>query len=321
MKKQFCAMFALVASMISPIAGTAQIKVDKAERVRPEQAAAASNSPANPKARYRITLNGFICNRPTNDDVTQSDGVDDEVFVVTEARLINMRGENGSYSIFSNERQPPPVRAQTMVVGDANNHPNRLRGGSGHNVFGGNGGFNAGDRYPTTTPWARAGAPQTDRFPLVVWQGELTQKANVLMVMPTVWEWDDTPGLFDSIFDNSPLRFTDNLAATLSMFANGDYRSRPVAANEIGLLGAPGTEITVRRSLMGDKKDRPIGMNSSGGDYSFTPQFIAFTYDSAEEALRSDPVGRGPGVFEINYKDHPDLRGDYTLYLQIERMP
>lgn len=239
---------------------------------------------------------------------------------MTESRLLKMT-EGGSHIRLDGNGQPAPVRAQTLVIGDTNQKPNRLRGGSGHNIFGGNGGFLAGDRYPSTTPWTRTGAPQTDRLPLIVWQGELVKDQTAVMVIPTIWEWDDTPGLLDTLSGIPILRALDSATAILAsgMLAGGGVQS----ARDVGLGSAPGGETTVRRSLIGDKKDRPIGMEDSSNRsvYEFMPKLITFTYNLAEAALNSNPVGRGAGVFEINYRDNNDLRGDYTLYLQIERIP
>ncbi len=310
MNKQFTAILTLLALAIFPNLGAAQIKIDRPVKIDPSVISVASS--VTKKAKYRVTLNGFICNRPTNDDITQSDGVDDEVFVAAESRYFS-----------ANQPRPTVARVQSMVIGDTNNHPNRLRGGSGHNLFGGNGGFLAGDRYPTTTPWTRAGAPATDRLPLVVWQGELEEGVSGVYIFPTVWEWDDTPGLLDQIADSGLFKtFANPIQDFSQMF--GIINSRPPGirpAYEYVTVGGLGSDVVLNRNLFGDKKDRPIGMWNGEGGYRFMPQLLALSYQTAEAALASDPVGRGRGIFEVNYRDDNNLRGDYTLYLQVERIP
>ena len=72
---------------------------------------------------------------------------------------------------------------KSMVVGNTKKYPGAIKGGTATN----NGGFRNGDIYPTSPPYAASGAYE-DRIPLVVWEGELTEGGNVVVIEPALWE-------------------------------------------------------------------------------------------------------------------------------------
>jgi hypothetical protein len=44
-------------------------------------------------------------------------------------------------------------------------------------------------------------------------------------------------------------------------------------------------------------------------------------YESARWLIANTPSGKGKGVLEIRYKDADRLRGDYSLFLQVQELP
>jgi hypothetical protein len=54
------------------------------------------------------------------------------------------------------------------------------------------GGLRTGDSFPTTTPWMRSVPldPARDWPPFSVWEGDLRQGEDVVVLLPTIWEWD-----------------------------------------------------------------------------------------------------------------------------------
>jgi hypothetical protein len=84
--------------------------------------------------------------------------------------------------------------------------------------------------------------------------------------------------------------------------------------------------LTATASLLLNTKDRPIGMAGiEGGKVQFDPVIIRLNFESAEKFIAtkqsSDP-NIPVGIIPIDYKDTvPGGNGDYTLYLQITRVP
>jgi hypothetical protein len=54
--------------------------------------------------------------------------------------------------------------------------------------------------------------------------------------------------------------------------------------------------------------------------YQFDPTVVILTYEAAAMISRTD-FGHGPGVFELRFLDDRDLEGDYTVFMQVKRMP
>jgi len=46
---------------------------------------------------------------------------------------------------------------------------------------------------------------------------------------------------------------------------------------------------------------------------------LVLTYESADYISHTD-FGHGPGIVDVHYADAYQLGGDYTLYLQVERI-
>ncbi|PYE55798.1 hypothetical protein [Deinococcus yavapaiensis] len=267
--------------------------------------------------RFRVTLLGWRVDRQTWDHVFESDGGGDEVFVMSEARVVDATNR----TLFG------PSGVRSVVVGDTNNYPNRLRGGSAHAPFGGNGGFTSGDRFPTATPWIRGGPPQPDRFPMLLFQGDLAD-GQAAMIVPTLWEWDGEPSFLTTlgrILFAPLLPLSDVAGLVVNAPSPTDVpaaiaRTVVRTASSLGLRqGAPGVNVTVGKSLLGDAKDRPIGMQDAGLNYAFDPQVLVFNRATAERLARTD-FGFGPGVLAVRYQDAEALKGDYTLFVQVEQV-
>lgn len=85
---------------------------------------------------------------------------------------------------------------------------------------------------------------------------------------------------------------------------------------------APGTEVVVDRNVFGDPKDRPVGMllNQGTNQYLYYPVGLQLNYETAS-AISETEMGYGKGVFGMQFRDHQDLKGDYTIYIQVEKIP
>ena len=89
---------------------------------------------------------------------------------------------------------------------------------------------------------------------------------------------------------------------------------------DLGGMGA-GLAIDFQESILGTDGDRPIGMTSENGRAVFKPKTLVLT-QAAMESLLSQNIGSFPkGIYPIQYQDDSKWRGDYTLYIRVERVP
>lgn len=290
-------------------------------------------TPATARGVYRLTINGFIVNRETSDDPLERDGARDEVF-------IHVR-----YGVAGNP-QSWLWNAMTRTFGDIHAVPSRIRAGSARGVpgIGADGGLMTGDAYPTTTPWARSVEPfrptepegevdlarQGVDLPMVAWEGELVRGGNALLILPTIIETDNRM--------EPSSRSTSLLASGLAREFSGQLLG-VTRANVQDLARAIADTIAgqIRYPRGPDPSDRPIGMQLEGDQHVWRTSPIILTYDIAEELvrrpgeytdIRSGPGGSSQsitrslpaGVSYINWRDHGDLGGDYTLFWQLEKV-
>jgi hypothetical protein len=276
---------------------------------------------AGRRARYRVTLNGFTVDRQTYDDVMQRDGKGDEVFFVTESVELSAGG-----SILSSQRFTSPV------FGDVNGFQNRIRAGS----LSSQGGLRTGDQHPSSPPWTRTRAPQQDDLPLILWEGELVEGGNHVLITPSVWEWDgggDIATQYAAGFEGRRRFYEQNWAFLVlptvdpvTLTAQQLLRTALVTDVLLALT------LNVHFELFGRKNDRPVGVAAGGENGAFTPHVLRLNYEVAEALAKSDLSGKGMGALPLQYRDSDaDVAwvaallgtepGAYTLWLQVERLP
>jgi hypothetical protein len=260
--------------------------------------------------RFRVTLTGFTVNRQTSDNILESDGKGDEVYILTDI------AQYDNYSQFSQRANPNGTRSvvplvaplatyndliirrgqivrrtlSSTVMGDINNHgsPSRIQAGSASDM----GGLRTADQFPKNEPWACNGALLTDQPPMLLWEGELRVGKDLVVIVPTIWEWDGgNPQLRAQFASNVSRFFTDGVYANQAFgwqfFTGGDA------------FGAG---------------DRPIGMLSRT---LWEPKGLLLNFDNAQSASLNLPSHFGRGVVEIRYSAATE---DYSLYLKIERV-
>ena len=252
-----------------------------------------SKTKTETSGRFRVILTGFSVERQTDDNVLESDGKGDEVFIVAEV---------AEYANREKRPQPPqdPFSAlfgdnplltlrrtlTSIVMGDANNQEvPRIRAGTAGN----NGGLRSGDQFPTKEPWKQVGALSQNRLPMQVWEGELSGQGMVIIV-PTIWEWDD-----------GNLRAREQFNQDMNVYFNAG----PEYAQRQRLYVRE-----VRASDVFGAGDRPIGVLDE-------PPTITLYYDTAASAVQQS-VKHGPGEFEIVYAGDTEK---YRLYYKVERLP
>ncbi|GAA4607013.1 hypothetical protein GCM10023107_79280 [Actinoplanes octamycinicus] len=252
---------------------------------------------------FRVTLNGFRVMTETWDDMWQGDGKRDEVQLSTGITVASARTGNVIY-----RGQPT-----SPVLGDTNNQNGRVRAGSASNK----GGLRSGDSFPTSTPWIRDSLNiGRDWPPCKVWEGTLTQGEDVCLIVPTIWEYDPgqhfLEGWADWAFDIGT-KIRDRLPSLV-----GPHAQWQVNALSLGLDLA----VSIKK-ITGTSASRPIGMKpdpKNRDTHVFDPYVLVLNYDTADRIAREEPSGRGRGVLAVRYLESPDLRGDYMLYLQVDRV-
>jgi hypothetical protein len=255
------------------------------------------------EGRFRVTLTGFTVNLQTRDNVLETDGKGDEVYVLTEIaqydsyvqkpNTLPFAGTWLGYNDSLRGRASITARRSllSVLMGDVNNqnNPPRIKAGSASGL----GGLRTGDRFPTNEPWILSGAPNTDRLPMLLWEGQLRRGRDLAVIAPTIWEWDG---------GNQPLRaqFTQDI----------NQYFFPVIVNPF--------EGVIWRGLTGldlfGAGDRPIGML---GNRNWFPRALVLNYDTALNAATTSPGQFGTGVIELNYLADAE---SYSLYFKIERL-
>jgi hypothetical protein len=272
--------------------------------------------------RYRVTWNGLQVISETWDDVLNRDGQHDEVFFRCEKK----KAKSDGTVIYGGNNTIPFVSA---TMGD-NSSPAtlgpRIQAGSARQPWyqGGNvvGGFISGDQFPNP-PWQTPGANQLSNNypPCLIWEDNIDQD-EVVSLIPTIWEWDGG-GSFMNGWINWQVA-TDAQFGTRAKKVFG-----PAAGAYAWIFDAVSLGIQTAGTLQGlfapggQAGDRPIGMQKDPNnptDGAFVPKLIELTKASAEALLKANLVGKGNGIFTVEYRDDPYLRGDYLLYFQIERI-
>jgi hypothetical protein len=261
--------------------------------------------PAALASSFRVTLNGYRVERQTRDDMLERDGVGDEVTLVlglatvdSEGRFVPQRWGN----IFSSLMGQQPR--------------NEIRAGTGSD----RGGLITGDGFPTATPWRRVTPVNPGIPPNILFEGELTQGSNAALIIPAIFESDNTSALHaayaDSLERARPL-VTSTIRRMISSSLPAVPESYVLPGSALGI----GNTVTLGHGPfgLGQVDDRPIGMRALEGNFGFTPQALVVTYDGARVLARAD-FGFGRGVIPVRYQDDRRLEGDYTLFIQVEEL-
>lgn len=136
--------------------------------------------------------------------------------------------------------------------------------------------------------------PTADRPPMLLWEGELRRGRDLVIVVPTIWEWDG---------GNQPLRtqFTHDINTYFS-YITCSKQNRGFVWGGLTGVDAFGAG------------DRPIGMLAGG---QWAPEALSLNFDTAQREAISSPANMGTGVFELHYLARDE---HYSLYLKIEHL-
>ncbi len=256
--------------------------------------------------RYRITIAGFQVMRETVDDPFDRDGKRDEVYAAA------------YWSVFDRKTRMSGGKglARSRTYGDASRWPARVAAGRGSP----SGGLKTNDTIPAG--WNVQGPPPPAqdpmRFPVVVWEGSLTNDKELLVIRPTLWEEDADATTFDRWRQNSQnagfpdYQGPDRLTGTLSSPFTGNLWFT-TAKNIIShyLLSEP----------LSFGKDRPLGVNEHDNIFYWNDQYYVLTRENLESTLNAQRGMLTVWFYDRDKGTDPPLQGHYRMLLAIERIP
>ena len=263
--------------------------------------------------RYRVTLTGARAYQPTLEVQTGPDGAGDEVYASAAVIVWNRTTQTG-------QSQGIVKTLEYGEVPNAQLYPNRIQVGTVTAY----GGIRGTELIPqqfdpmgatTTMP-----PVTTDRFPLLLWEGALTDGVDAVLVVPTLWDRDLDPSLY-VVWRNAWQSPTlPRLFATpelQNLLAQGVLTS-PALTIGPAVIAVPPPELTV------SVKDHPIGLTPkpTSGPPAFADYQDRFVMITREKLTQLQV----PGAYltlPISYVEpqSPITRASYQLYLRIERVP
>jgi len=266
--------------------------------------------------RYRVTMTGLQVAHATADDPIDRDGKADEIF----ANAVVVRWDRAS-----NSRLGTTI-VKSREYGDIGNGttwPQRIRAGTGLP----SGGIIAGNAVPFGfIPSAASTAPGAETFPFLMWEGNLTDGGEAIVLFWSVWERD----IDDVAYKNYTANWMNNKAPVLeSPLLMNQYSSTalmgimgPTDAGTFALAAA-GTTFTQPNygvfaipglSLM-SPVDRMIGMMTVAGALAYPERILVVT----REKVASLAVGGYTDLQLPLIENAVGTDGVYTVYLRVER--
>lgn len=253
--------------------------------------------------RFRVVLNGYRVTHQTLEGGIDNMGWGDEV------TLVNHIGTVDSSGIL---RRITWGNTFTTIMGSTQ-VANTLRAGTASST----GGLQTGDDFPTANPAVRTMPIRSGNPPATLFEGELTRNANAAVIIPTIWEWDGSTPSMQNAYAGAMDSFTSALTAAVRSMITRTASSSINAFLRSGSTVGIGNTITLDYGL---PMTRPIGVQSVGNRFGFTPQVLVLTYDQADLISRTEFVrGLGVGVIPVTYTDASLFQGEYRLFIQVER--
>jgi hypothetical protein len=207
--------------------------------------------------------------------------------------------------------------SESEVMGDTWRLPGRVQAGSASD----RGGIVSGDKFPWDRPMIRQnGLNTTLRVPpYVIWEGELSP-GRMVFLTPTIWEWDPGTGAWDGWL--AWQKQTDERYGQRAKEIYGGIW--PIAKSVFDAVSLGIQTFATLAGLwspLGQSMRRPIGLQRDPADAAgslFNPVTVALNSQTVEYLTTSNPQGHGNGIRELIYRDDPYLRGDYSIFMQVE---
>jgi hypothetical protein len=277
--------------------------------------------PTVTSGRYRVVISGFATAKETVD--RDQDGKKDEVYAAAAFALWDRR-DGRMISV--------PNMVRTREYGDVGGkNSNRIQAGSASSsggIWGGNGAEyvpNGLDPRATVGP-----TPQSDQFPLLIFEGGLSDGVEALLVSPSLWESDGMQVGYDNYSTNWKTGGIAKLLgspAVQNQLANPNLTSAVVpgdnALQVVSALanvfsgGIIGSYFLGASTIVTNHVDRPIGLAPYQNADQYQDRVVVIT----REKLLSLAVGSGITI-AIPFAEPYDnqLNGMYTAFLRVERV-
>jgi hypothetical protein len=282
---------------------------ERTARTEPANRPSVSVTVVAVRGYYRVTAETVTMHRDEADNPGPwGDGRADEIYVTSHALSVDRRSgaERARWSLF---RSP--------VHGEAGGNPPYVISGS----WGANGGIQTGDVVQLRGPATSSGG-----YPRCwIWEGELQDGIDLLILRPVVWEYDGAPGPWFTPYQQ---RVQGETAATIC-------QALPVTStiNEAGISVRTLPPFRQSGRWTRDGEDHPIGCGvgpiapgggglTAGSDESnpfltFSDRFVLLTREKLEPLL--DACG-GRTVVDLRFTGNGrDWIADCTLRLKFER--
>ncbi|MEP6691448.1 MAG: hypothetical protein ABJD07_09845, partial [Gemmatimonadaceae bacterium] len=285
-------------------------------------------------ARYRVTINGFEVNGGTTEDLLRRDGAGDEIYAAANIAVL----DRVTPRFLAN-----PTTVKSLVHGDAGNYGGRVQAGSASPM----GGMQRGDHFPANVDPSSgsAGAPSTSTFPLLLFEGPLTNGQEVIVIHPTLWEWDGDQTAF-GIWTTQATINTAVPITVLSTLAQ-EIASASISVTDLqgpgdNVLTAPGLKLQELMAMLPNGQpisirsgmDRPIGLaplSSPPGKpasmlLKWQDRVVVLTKEKIDAALGGTYTIGATGIIPVRLVDSNPMgdlgyNGNYVLYLRVERVP
>ncbi len=254
---------------------------------------------------YRVVILGLSVGTPTKDTVNSADGQGDEVYAAAVTYTWNRQtGEVLDKHV-----------VRTVEYGDTaalTRSPDRIKAGAKGPQGGLTGQSLVPDGLNSNVP------PQSvasDRFPLLVWQGTLTDGGDAVLVVPSIWEKDITEFSFMTYrslwLTQPPATTLLSQAVTLQIPVNA------LIAGKQGIQPGPPVLFTLS-DVNGNVLDRPIGLTAQPLVATYEDRFMVLTREKV--AALATGAGTNLAIVYDEPMNDPFLGGAYTLYLRVERV-
>jgi hypothetical protein len=193
------------------------------------------------------------------------------------------------------------------------------------------GGVRAGDVLPSSFSVARMYPAQESAFPFKVWEGQLTDAADALLISPLIWEHDGGTNYFSQW-----VQYQSVLNNTI--FMEPTVQSR-VGSRTFGMVQVGGLDPSDPTGAwyIAGRHDTPVGR--SGGGYGIPNTTLVLTREIIEQTLAAQwakampSVVPGqlltipkPGILVVNFTNPPgglfatSAPASYSLILQVEKV-
>ena len=295
----------------------------------------ANTNPAT-SGHYQLIARDFRVLHQTFDDTLERDGAGDEIQIRSTALNVAPDGR---------------FLGDTAMRSGSFGAPDRTDFGAGTAEPGFSaeqriGGLKTGDVYP---PRPREIQHNGD-MPIVIWEGVLSMGGNGVIVVPTIWELDPTPGSTNrdwgralvDLARNNQRQIADTLS-TLVTAGGSSVADSLFAPVELSISGTERPIATTSQQpplvTIADILIPPIGPRLGFAIPKMVMKVpaIPLSYARAEQLAGRAPSRIGvnfadgsqngfyealpQGGFAIRYTDPPGMDGDYLLILQLVRMP